>query len=281
MNKIIKVLMISGVANIILVIIKLIFGIFGNCKTLIADAIKTLTDLITDVIAIIGEEIFIKEKQKDNKNIEYITSIIMGILILGAGLSLLLNINNTDLIKPNIFVIYAIIISIIIKSIITNYIIEKGKKYNNHILMASGKESNTEVISSLLVLISFALTQLSSFSHWFLYSDILGSVIIAIIIIKTGYDILKENIISIFGKPHDDEEFVVAIKNIIKEHPKIKEINNIGIIKYGTHYKTLIEIVLLTEVGIIEASNLVNIVKKKLKNKFKHKMKNVKIKVKD
>jgi cation diffusion facilitator family transporter len=281
MNKIIKVLLISTISNIFLVIMKLAIGILGNCKTLVADAIKSLTDLITDVVAIVGEEIFIRENKKANKNIEYITSIIMGALIIMVGFGLLAGITSGETLKPNIMVLYAIIISIVIKQIIANYIIYKGKLYNNHILIASGKESKTEVISSLIVLITFFLSQLVEVNNIFRYSDIVGSFIIGIIIIKTGYDILKDNIISVFGEKHNDQDFIDEIKNIVENHPNIKKINNIGIIKYGSHYKTLIEIVLVTELGIIETSNVIVNIKKKLTNKFKHKMKHLKIKVKD
>ena len=64
MDKVVKVLLKSVLLNIILVITKLIFGFLGTSKALIANAIHSLSDLITDVISILGYHLSKKNPTK-------------------------------------------------------------------------------------------------------------------------------------------------------------------------------------------------------------------------
>ena len=85
MNKITKVLLVSSITNIFLSIIKIIFGFIGKCSSLIADGIHSLSDLSTDVIAIIGNKMSLKPADKEHPfghgKTEYITSMIIGLII--------------------------------------------------------------------------------------------------------------------------------------------------------------------------------------------------------
>ena len=85
MDKITRTLLVSVTVNICLVISKLIVGFLGNSKALIANGIHSLTDLITDGIAIIGNNF--SKKPADSRHpygygqIEYVTNIIVGLVI--------------------------------------------------------------------------------------------------------------------------------------------------------------------------------------------------------
>ena len=57
MNKVFKTLIVSFVTNFILVLLKLITGIITNTSVLVADGIHSLSDLMTDVIAILGNKL--------------------------------------------------------------------------------------------------------------------------------------------------------------------------------------------------------------------------------
>src|SRR5690606_2563858 len=93
MNKAYKAMIVSFFVNASLVIMKLVTGIITNYKTLIADAIHSFSDLSTDVVALVGQKIAYKKPDKKHPyghgKIEYITSIIIGIVILVLGLNLI------------------------------------------------------------------------------------------------------------------------------------------------------------------------------------------------
>ena len=95
MNKIIKVMLISFLINFFLSIFKVITGLFSNSKALIADGVHSFSDLSTDIMAILGS--MLSRKPADSKHpfghgkFEYLTSILIGIVIICLGLLLITN----------------------------------------------------------------------------------------------------------------------------------------------------------------------------------------------
>ena len=196
--KITKVLLVSSITNIFLSIIKILFGFIGKCNALIADGIHSLSDLSTDFVAIFGNHLSLKPADKKHPfghgKTEYITSVIIGIVIILLGLSLIYNIFNKEITIPNLLMILVSLFTIISKYILSSYIYKKGIEYSNNILIASGKESKADVYSSIFVLISIVLMQFSNELKILKYADMLSTVIISLFIIKTGFNILSDNI---------------------------------------------------------------------------------------
>lgn len=95
MSKITTTLLKSLIVNIVLVIVKFIVGIIGKSSALVADGIHSLSDLATDLVAIIGSKLSNKPADDEHPyghgRIEYVTSIIIGIVILILGLTLVFN----------------------------------------------------------------------------------------------------------------------------------------------------------------------------------------------
>ena len=196
--KITKVLLVSSITNIFLSIIKILFGFIGKCNALIADGIHSLSDLSTDLVAILGNHLSLKPADKKHPfghgKTEYLTSLIIGIVIIILGLSLIYNIFNKEIIIPDLLMIIVSLFTIISKLLLSNYIYKKGILYSNNILIASGKESRADVYSSIFVLMSIILMQFSNEFNILKYADMFSTVIIALFIIKIGFNILKDNI---------------------------------------------------------------------------------------
>ena len=92
-------------------------------------------------------------------------------------------------------------------------------KYKNNILISSGYESSTDVISSIVVLISAGLMLISDKISFLKYSDIIATIIVGILIIRIGYTILKDNISIMLGEQETDETYINKVKKIIlKKH---------------------------------------------------------------
>jgi len=230
MKKVTQTMFISVIVNIILCISKIIFGVLFKCGSLIADGIHSFSDLTTDFISIIGNKLSNKPADKEHPfghgKIEYVTSIIIGLFILILGFSLIIESYNNGTIIPNIIVIIVSIFTIISKYILSMFVYNRGIKYKNNILIASGNESKTDVISSIVVLISTILMQFSENIQIFKYSDLIATIIIALFIIKTGYNVLKENLSMILETQVEDEEYLEKIKSIILKSDDIIKIRN-------------------------------------------------------
>lgn len=271
MEKVTKVLVKSLIVNILLTLTKFVFGIIYKSKVLVADGIHSLSDLATDVVSIYGSKLSLKPADNEHPyghgKIEYLTSIVIGAVILALALSLLGNsLNAKNTITSNM-VLYVTIFTILAKYLISRYILSKGVKYKSNLLIASGKESRSDVISSAIVIITYFLSKLSSYSKIFLYSDTIGTFIIGLIILKTAYRILKENIVSILGEIEQDEEYLDKIREIILENSEVVNIEELNIIKYGHYYQANITINMDSDVTLEDACLVSDRIKKKLINK--------------
>lgn len=271
MEKVTKVLVKSLIVNILLTLTKFVFGIIYKSKVLVADGIHSLSDLATDIVSIYGSKLSLKPADTEHPyghgKIEYLTSIVIGAVILALALSLLGNsLNAKNTIASNM-VLYVTIFTILAKYLISRYILSKGVKYKSNLLIASGKESRSDVISSAIVIVTYFLSKLSSYSKIFLYSDTIGTFIIGLIILKTAYRILKENIVSILGEIEQDEEYLDKIREIILENSEVVNIEELNIIKYGHYYQANITINMDSDVTLEDACLVSDRIKKKLINK--------------
>lgn len=271
MEKVTKVLVKSLIVNILLTLTKFVFGIIYKSKVLVADGIHSLSDLATDIVSIYGSKLSLKPADNEHPyghgKIEYLTSIVIGAVILALALSLLGNSLNTKNTIASNMVLYVTIFTILAKYLISRYILSKGVKYKSNLLVASGKESRSDVISSAIVIVTYFLSKLSYYSKIFLYSDTIGTFIIGLIILKTAYRILKENIVSILGEIEQDEEYLDKIRKIILENSEVVNIEELNIIKYGHYYHANITINMDSNVTLEDACLVSNRIKKKLINK--------------
>ena len=269
MNKITKVLLVSSITNIFLSIIKIIFGFIGKCSSLIADGIHSLSDLSTDVIAIIGNKMSLKPADKEHPfghgKTEYITSMIIGLIIIILSLGIINSVFHKEITIPNILIIVVSIFTITSKFILASYISKKGKLYNNNILIASGKESKSDVYSSIFVLISILLMQFSNQINIFKYADIVGTIIIALFILHTGYRVLMDNISILLEEQVNDKDYIKKVRKIILSFDDIIAIKQLHILRYGPYYKLIATITMKDNILLSDAHNVIDELEGKLK----------------
>lgn len=270
-----KIMIVSFFVNSFLVVVKIIAGILGSSGALIADGIHSFSDLITDVIAIVGN-IFAK-RPADNKHpfghgkAEYITSLIIGLLIILLGFLLINEMMNSEITYPSTYVIVISLFTILTKLLLAKFLIRKGKKHNNNILIASGKESNTDVFSSMIVLLASIAMQFVDKYQFLKYSDKAASVIVGMFIIKVGFDIVKENVSVTIGEQVTNKEYLKNIKDIILNDPEVIEIKDLVILKYGPYLKLDGELSMQSNLSLLHAHDIIDVIEERLK-KFDNKI---------
>lgn len=268
-----KVLLVSFFANIFLSLLKVIIGFIGKSSSLISDGIHSFSDLITDIVAIFGSSLSMKPADDEHPyghgKLEYITSFIIGLLIILIGLILIKSISTNSITIPSMIVIIVSIITIIIKYLVSSYLIIKGKEYKNLILISSGKESSMDVISSVFVLVSSLLMQLSNKISILKYSDKVVSIIIGIFIIKTGFSIIKESVSMILGEKETDQVVLDEFKNLISSYKQVKNIDSLIILKSGPYYNITTEISMNPKLSLFKAHKIAEEIENLLKEETK------------
>ena len=266
----------SFLTNFFLSVFKVASGFIFHSSALIADGIHSFSDLVTDVVAIVGNAFSLKPADHEHPyghgNIEYLTSIVISSVVIFIGLVLIGSVANKEIVIPSALVIVVSIITIISKIILSRYLIKQGVKHKNNILIASGKESSADVISSIIVLISGILMQFSSSISIFKYADMVASIIVGLFIINTGFSIVKENISQILGRREEDEELISNIKIELFEFADVLAVDDVMIMKLGPYYKVSIELSMDSTYSLKKAHDIAHNIEKILM------MKNEKIK---
>lgn len=281
MNKPNKVMSVMFFSNLFLATSQIIIGFIGNSAAIVADGVHTFSDLITDLVAIIGNIMSLKpadEKHPDGHGkIEYLTSITIGITILVLGFLLIGDSFTNKLIIPNVAVVIITIITIVSKLILSRYLLNKGQEYKNTILIASGRESFVDVLSSLVVLVSVLLMQFSNEIPMLIYSDQIGSILVSLFILKTGFNIIKENISYIIGEQETDLKYLNKVNKLILKHDKVHSIVTLNVLKYGPYYKLDADITMDGDLSLKVVHNILDQIEVELKTR--HKVKHITIHV--
>lgn len=270
MKKVTSVLGVSLITNFILSCFKVIIGFVGSSGALIADGMHSFSDLITDVIGIIGS--FFARKPSDDKHpyghgkIEYLISIFIGLVILSLGFIIIYNSINRKIEIPSKIVIYVSLFTISAKFLLAHYLIRKGRELNSNILISSGKESSADVISSVVVLISSILMQTDI--EFFKYSDIIAGVLVGIFVVKVGFEVLRENISNILGEQETNLEYLNEVRKIMLENDNIKNIDDLVILKYGPYHKLISKVSINPNMSISEAYIITEKIEEKIKSTF-------------
>ncbi|MCR5349750.1 MAG: cation diffusion facilitator family transporter [Acholeplasmatales bacterium] len=220
---IIRTSLIGIIANLILVGFKATIGIIVGSISIINDAINNLTDALSSAITIIGTKL--SNKRNDKKHpfgygrIEYVTSSLIGAIIIVAGLtaiyeSVLAIVDHfKNDVNPDYNYISLIIIgvAIVVKILVGLYFRKKGKSVDSDALIASGTDALGDSILSLATLIG------AIFIFKFdLYVEGYLGIIIGLFILKSGIEVIKEAVSSIIGERFDPEETKKIIKDINK-----------------------------------------------------------------
>lgn len=272
MNITFKTLLISLIVNFILIVLKISIGLIGSSRALIADGLHSFTDLVTDLVGIIGHQISKRPADKEHPyghgKIEYITAMLIGCVIFALGLVLLINLFYAKNSVPSDIALICIIVTIIIKYLLSLYIIKRGQKYDNSILIASGMESRADVLTSIVVLFSFIGSKLVKYNQLFIYADKIGGIIISILIIRIALIIIKKNIFILLDEQVDDQ-FIEKIKKLIRKCKQVKNINQIDIIKSGHYYKAIIQISVDGNLSLSDSHKIAHQVEKNILTKEK------------
>lgn len=223
------------ICNIILFIIKYAMGMFSHSISIISDAFNNLSDCAGCLVTLLGYKMASKPADKDHPfghgRIEYLTSLIIAILVIFVGIELLKNsigkIINPEPIKFSVIVLLSLILSIAIKLWMAFFNTKLGKKINSTVMIATAKDSKSDVTATaatLLALICSLFTDLPV--------DGITGIIVSVFILKSGYDIVKDTVDELLGKPADPE-IVNKIKEYVLKNDKIIGIHDLIIHSYG------------------------------------------------
>lgn len=269
MSIVIKTMIVSLVTNFGLSVLKIISGFIGNSSSLIADGVHSFSDLSTDVVAIVGSRLSLKPADSKHPfghgKIEYLTSIVISVLIIGLGFAVISSSFKREIVIPELWMLIVSAVTIIVKLCLSMFVLKRGKKYQNNILIASGKESSTDVLSSVFVFVSIILMQLSNKISIFKYADSVASILLGIFITKTGFELLRDNVSVLLDEQVTDKKYLRELKKIIRQNDFIINIDLLNVLKSGPYFHLIGVVTMNPKMTLEEAHSKIDIIEEELK----------------
>ena len=234
-QKIIRTSIIGILANVGLVIVKAVVGFIAGSIAIIMDALNNLSDVLSSVITIVGTKLSQKKPDKEHPyghgRVEYVTSLVISIIILIAGAtaigqSIVAIVQNVPP-KFEIWSAILIAIAVLVKIALGLYFKHMGKKLNSEALRGSGIDALFDALLSFATLISIVVAMI-----WKVNIEGYVGIIIGLFMIKSGIGVLRRSLSSIIGE-RTSKETSEAIKKLVMSYQEVKGAYDLIVNNYG------------------------------------------------
>jgi cation diffusion facilitator family transporter len=272
-HTIIHINKLSIAINILLSIIKLFCGYVFSLNSLIADGINSLSDLINNVLVLIGAKIEIEPNDEDHPfghgKVESIFSLIIGLLIIFSSLNTLRN-GFINLIKNNVtnigksefkIMITILLFLIIVKIIQYIYVSKVSKKVEVPLINAIIVDYKLDIILTTSVLLGIiGVIYINP------VIDSVLSIVITIYLIIQGYWIVREN--SLILMDSQDENLLLNIKLLTLKVEGIENIHDVYMTRVGENIYVIADIRMNGNLSVEEAHDIAVISEKNIKFRY-------------
>lgn len=234
-NAVIRASLTGVAANVALAGFKAAVGILTNSIAIVLDAVNNLSDAASSVITIVGTKLAGKPADKKHPfgygRIEYMTAMVIAILVLYAGITSFTE-SVQKILHPEkpAYTITALVIiaaAVIVKILLGRYVKSVGEKYNSDSLINSGTDAMMDSIISASTLAAALICTFTGISleAW------LGAVI-SVVIIKSGVEMLRDTISKLLGE-RADASLASKIRKIVDSFPQVQGAYDLALNNYG------------------------------------------------
>ncbi|MFW5910361.1 MAG: cation diffusion facilitator family transporter [Thiohalospira sp.] len=194
-----KVTVLGAVTNLVLALVKTVFGVFANSQALIADGLHSLSDLLTDALVLVAVRMGAREPDADHPyghgRFETLATVVLGLILIGAGLGIAVNaaarLAAGEIALPTWPALVAAAFSIGANEWLFRIQVRIGRKYQASSVVANAWHHRTDALSSVAALVGIAGSMMGV-----LVLDTVAAVAVASMVIwaggKLGWDAVKE-----------------------------------------------------------------------------------------
>lgn len=227
---------VSIIGNILLAIVKGVFGLMLNSISLIADAVHTASDVLTSAVVILGFKLSAipadEKHPHGHGRVEFIASLIISLMLIGVGIKFGIDsyhrlLENTP-VKGSYLVVAIMIAAALFKEWMSRFSIDLGNRISSSALMADGWHHRTDAIASLLVAVAILASQFG----YYRADAVLGFAVSALII-WTGLGIFNDSTSKLIGE--SDDEQVERIRELALGVFGVKACHDIVVHDYGAN----------------------------------------------
>jgi len=272
-----KVTIIGSAVNALLVAIKFLAGIVGRSSALVADAVHSLTDFITDIIVLIFVRISGKPRDEQHGyghgKFETLATLIIGVILFFSGIGLLVNsirlivasIEGAELPQPSPATFIVALISIIAKEILYRYTVRESKRLNSDALKANAWHHRSDALSSIGTLVGISGAMFLG-QRWRILDPIAAGVV-SCFIVKAGIDIIRPAVDQLLEGSLSKEE-TEEIAEIIKSVNGVCGFHNLRSRKVGNDIAIDVHVKMDGNMTLCEAHDIASLIEEEIRKRF-------------
>ncbi|MCL2072723.1 MAG: cation diffusion facilitator family transporter [Marinilabiliaceae bacterium] len=276
-RQIYKVTIQGSIVNLGLIILKFYAGFFGRSAAMIADAVHSLSDFITDIVVIA----FVKTAQKPKDTghayghgkFETLATLIIGIFLFGVGVGIAWSgtksiysvLQGKLLPSPGIIALIAALATILSKEILYRYTIVVGKKLNSSALIANGWHHRSDALSSIGTTVGIGGAIFLG-QKWTIL-DPIAAVIVSFFILRVAIKLIKPCIDELMEKSLP-EDIKNEISKMVLSFDGVSDLHNLHTRKIGNNYAIEFHIRMDGNSSLVQTHDKVTEIEQKLKEHF-------------
>ncbi len=274
--KIRNVTLVGAFGNVVITIIKLVFGFYGKSQALIADGLHSLSDLISDGVVLVAAKYGTAAADKDHPyghaRFETLATVAIGALLILVAIGMFVDagrrlLSPDLLLHPSKFTLIVAFLSIVVKEALYQYTAQVAKKIKSKLLEANAWHHRSDAISSVIVLIGITGSIVGI--HWL---DAVAAIGVSFMIAHVGWSLGWGGVSELVDTGLDSKQ-LAEIKTIINSTDGVVTLHDLRTRKMGgTNVLVDVHILVNSTITVSEGHQI----GERVRNKLITKMKNIK-----
>lgn len=276
-KEIYRVTFVGGAVNVVLLLFKFVAGIVGHSAAMVADAVHSLSDFVTDVIVLVFVRISGKPKDKSHDyghgKYETLAMTIIGMSLLMVAIGIVYSgavkvslwLNGEQLEAPGMLALWAALLSVVLKEAVFRYSMVKARQLNSQAVEANAWHHRSDALSSIGTAVGIGGAIFLG-QRWTVL-DPLASIVVGAFIVKVAVDLLRNGIGDLMEQSLPDaveEEILQMVASL----PGLVEPHDLRTRRIGNHYAIELHILMDGDISLREAHDKASEVEDLLRNHY-------------
>ena len=276
-KEIYKVTLIGGAVNVVLLLFKFMAGIMGHSAAMVADAVHSLSDFVTDIIVVLFVRISSMPKDKSHDyghgKYETLAMTLIGMALLGVAIGIVYNgavkivawIDGTPLEAPGMLALWAALLSVVLKEGIYHYSVVKARQLNSPAVEANAWHHRSDALSSVGTALGIGGAIFLG-QRWTVL-DPVASVIVGAFIVKVAAGLLWGGIGDLMehSLPDDVEDEMLCLAASVSG---VEDPHDLRTRRIGNHYAIEMHILMDGDISLREAHDKASEVEQLLRDRY-------------
>ena len=276
-KEIYRVTLVGSAGNVALLTFKFIAGVVGHSSAMVADAVHSLSDFITDLIVLVFVRISAKPQDTSHDyghgKFETIASFVIGLALVAAATGIIVSgslkfvswLQGEQLSAPGWLALWAALLSIVLKEVLYRYTARVGRRLDSQALVANAWHHRSDALSSVGTAVGIGGAILLG-QRWTVL-DPLASIVVGFMLVRVAVELLKTSVgeLTESSLPADTEQ---EIESIITSFPGIYEPHNLRTRKIGNHIAIEAHVRMDGSLTLREAHDCASAIERSLKTRY-------------